>query len=84
MDEVSIDGSTLQEIIDFYSSDIPDTYHLQQKLCLNKNLLSFSLHKMAIQEDILSDPEIRTRLRNCMEHGRLSVLKLNRMLEITH
>ena len=34
MDEVSIDGSTLQEIIDFYSSDIPDTYHLQQKLRL--------------------------------------------------
>ena len=35
-DEVSIDDSTLQKVIDFYSSDILDTYHLQQKLCLRR------------------------------------------------
>ena len=35
-DEVSIHDSTLQEVIDFYSSDILDTYHLQQKLCLRR------------------------------------------------
>ena len=39
---------------------------------------------MAIQKDLLSDPEIRTRLRNCVEHGRHSVLKVKRMFKITH
>ena len=34
VDEISINGCTLHEIIDFYSPDIPDSYHLQQELRL--------------------------------------------------